>query len=184
MNNPSEPLKQWSLTHNKDWDWISKQETTREEICVFSIIVHEEYIFHRTVSLLRNYCRFCFIGGSLKLVIYLTFKRVWIILCWDLIVVWWHTFSYLVMVSKINSTEWVQNFNLPMYHPYFNGLVKSKSRTWDIDFNGKDIKRDLQNILNVHFSSLFRFVFSLELIVTMAFCTIPTDFLYQLWFSS
>lgn len=42
---------------------------------MFSIIVHEEYISHRTVSLLRNYCRFCFIGGSLKLVIYLTFKR-------------------------------------------------------------------------------------------------------------
>lgn len=107
-----------------------------------------------------------------------------IILWWDHSVVWWRTFSYLFVVSKINSTEWVHNFNLPMIHPYFNGLLMSISRKWDILFNGKRVERGLENILNVYFSSLFRCVFSLELIVTMAFCAIPTDFLYRLWFSS
>lgn len=176
---------------------IEFQEATRAEMCVFSVIVHEESIAHRTVSLLRNHCRFwqkeglqkfpsifVLLMGHWNLLSILLPKGVLIILWWDHSVVWWRTFSYLFVVSKINSTEWVHNFNLPMIHPYFNGLLMSISRKWDILFNGKRVERGLENTLNVYFSSLFRCVFSLELIVTMAFCTIPTDFLYRLWFSS
>jgi hypothetical protein len=98
-------------------------------ICVFSVIVHEESIAHRTVSLLRNHCRFWQKEGLQK------FPSIFVLLMghWNCLLKFNPNFYYvsMIIVLKVQKDCSIRT-KVITRKPFFLQKGRQRRQTWRV----------------------------------------------------